>query len=240
VKLRRFNEEGLNRLGSFLDALRTGDSATDPDVLLRDETITEPVRPEVDIEQQSFRDRWAVGAYLNDKLGDAGIKKLEHDRGIWAWLSIFYFDQLCPLDANNKRKPGERARWIPATDDFRKYYRHLLAGPFLLYRAYRRHPEYIRALLCTPPHSPGDIVEQLASRQEIVTNAAVMQVATRLYVGDNGCHKRGSPGKGPGTVRRLVDMLNQFDMTWDLYSMSPNTILDMLPREFDHFKKNRS
>jgi hypothetical protein len=199
------------------------------------------MEPEVEIEQRCFTNRLEAAEYLNQLLGNAGFAAVECDRGLWAWLALFYFDQLCPLDSTGARKPGERARWIPAIGDFRKYYRHLLAGPYRIFRAHREMPARALALLCTSISKPGDIVEQLASRQEVVTNAAVMQVATALYVdAATKQPKRGAAGRGPGSARRLADVLSQFDATWDLYSLQASKLLAVLPGEFDRFRPSES
>ena len=93
------------------------------------------------------------------------------------------------------------------------------------------------ALLANPPHQPGDIAEQLASRQELVTNPSVMEVATRLYINpETGRPKRGAAGRGPGSARRLAAVLNQLDLTWDLYGLDPDKLLDLLPEEFNQFQ----
>jgi len=227
----------MGRFSRFLDLLTTAEPELGPDEILTDEAMSEPVQPESQIEQLNFSNRFEAANYLNEKLAEAGIANLERDKGLWAWLSLFYFDQLCPLDENGLRKPGERARWILAVGDYRKYYRHLLAGPFRIYRAHRDNPDRAFALLCTPLNRPGDIVEQLASRQELVTNSAVMEAATALFVDDETRKpKRGAAGRGPGSARRLVDTLNQLDVTWDLYSMVAEDLLEMLPGEFDRFR----
>jgi hypothetical protein len=44
------------------------------------------------------------------------------------------------------------------------------------------NPHRALGLLCRPLDSPGDVVEQLASRQELVTNRGIIELATRLYV----------------------------------------------------------
>lgn len=90
-------------------------------------------------------------------------------------------------------------------------------------------------VLANPPHTPGEVAEQLASRQEIITNPAVMATATKLYVNDDGGLKRGAAGRGAGSARRLAEVLRQFDVNWDLFSMSSNQIYDMLPGEFESF-----
>lgn len=164
---------------------------------------------------------------------DARLRNLERDVELWAWLSLHYFEQLCPPDDEGRRKPGERARWIPAVDDYRKYYRHLVAGPYRIYRAHRDNPSRVMAVLAGPVDQPGDIAEQLASRHEIVTNKAAMALATALYIDPaTGSPKKGAAGRGPGSARRLADILNQFDLTWDLYAMDAAAMQTMMPKEF--------
>jgi hypothetical protein len=93
------------------------------------------------------------------------------------------------------------------------------------------------ALLGGPLDRPGEIVEQFASRQEIVTNQAVIQSTTDLYW-DHASNKpkRGAGGKGAGSPRRLADVLKQFDVTWDLYAMKAGSLTDLLPKEFNKFR----
>ena len=105
-------------------------------------------------------------------------------------------------------------------------------------RTHRDTPERALAVLCQPLHKPGDIVEQLASRQELVTNRAFIAAATRLYVDSTTQQPRsGSGGKSRGAPRRLADFCNQLDVTWDLYAMEADELIDKLPKEFDRFRK---
>ena len=237
MKLMRFNEAGVARIGGFLDSQTTPAPEEWERGLLDDPDLTQAVEPECELDEREFRDRAEAGKYLGEVFDAAQIEGVDSDRGLWAWLAYLYFAQLCPRSADGTCKPGERARWIPSVGDFRKYYRHLLAGPYRIWRAHREYPERARVLLCTPLHSPGDIVEQLASRQELVTNVAVVGAATELYVdARTGNLKKGARGRGPGSVRRLVDVLNQLDLTWDLYQMEPSSILEKLPEEFARFR----
>jgi len=222
---------------SFLLSLETENPIQWSEGILTDDDLTEPIELEMTVDPREFEDRQQLGQYLNDILEAAGATGVERDRGMWAWLAYFYFHQLCPTDGSGNLKPGEMARWIPAFSDFRKYYRHLVAAPYRIYRAYRDDPELVRAILCTPPHSPGELTEQLASRQELVTNRAVMEVSTALYVDpETRQPKRGARGSGAGSVRRLAAVLLQFDMTWDLYAMTAHAIQDMLPDEFARYQ----
>jgi hypothetical protein len=191
---------------------------------------------DIDVQPTAFASRFELAKYLDSKLTDSGLKKLERDIALWAWLTLFYFDQLCPVDKDGRRARGEQARYIPAVEDYRKYYRHLVAGPYSIYRAHRDDPSRVLAVLAGPVDKPGDIAEQLASRQEIVTNKAAMSMATSLYI-DSATQKpkKGAAGRGPGSARRFADVLNQFDLTWDLYAMQMQAMLAMMPKEFKRF-----
>jgi len=235
MKLRRLNEHGLAMFGEFLDSLTTATPQPYPAVLPADPEASEEVRPSIEIESRTFGSRMEAAKYLHERLSDSGISGLESDRGLWAWLALFYFEELCPL-RSGRRAPGARARWIPEVSDYRRYYRHLLAGPYRIYRAHRANPTRALALLCGPLDRPGDIVEQFASRQKLVTNAAVMEVASALYVEPSTQKaKRGAGGRAAGSPRRLTDVLGQFDVTWDLYALPAHDLLRMLPREFSRF-----
>jgi hypothetical protein len=171
---------------------------------------------------------------LYELLGAPEASGLDRDPGVWTWLSCFFFDQLCPKRSDGTRRPGEEARWIPSGHAFR-YYRHLLGGPYLIYRAFRDNPDRAKIVLCGAVDSPGDFVEQLASRQDFVQNKAVIDAATALYLSpESGKPKRGaSPTqRKPGTLRRFVDVVNQFDPVWDLYSIGTVELINKLPAEF--------
>lgn len=231
MRLRRFTEIGINRFDDFrASSLRAVDQLHE---ILHDDAFSERVSADIEVEQRRLPTRFSVGEYLHGLLDDVAAPGLNTDVGAWTWLSAFYFEQICPQGSS----PGDRPRWVPAVDNYRQYYRHLLAGPYLIYRAHSDNPHRAMALLANPPHQPGDIAEQLASRQELVTNPSVMEVATRLYINAaTNSPKRGAAGRGPGSARRLAVVLNQLDLTWDLYGLDPDKLLDLLPEEFEQFK----
>lgn len=244
--LRRLNEQGMARLLEFLHAVKSDSSLAAPVEILDHESTSQDLGDvEVDIEQHTFGSRFAAARYLHERLSATGLGNIDQDRGLWAWLSLFYFEELCPPDKKWKRTPGENARWVPDSGHAFRYYRHLLAGPYRIFHTHRTDPDRAMILLCGPLHRPGDIVEQLASRQELVTNASLLATATALYLdrttdlpkrGANSTERLNERTRGkPGTVRRLVDVYKQFDLTWDLYSMDAESVVAMLPREFDKY-----
>lgn len=239
MNVRRLNEQGIAQLTAFLESL-TGEAPLPyPSALLTNRDYTEDIHPAIDIEERTFGSRYAAAAYLDSLFKDSGMTGIEHDRGLWAWLSLFYFEELCPPKAGGKRQPGQIARWIPESDVSWRYYRHLLGGPYRIYAAHSDAPERALLVLCGPLHQPGEIVEQIVSRREIVTNSGIMEAASHLYYDrSSGRPKRGAATKeGRGTVRRFTDILNQFDLTWDLYSLESPDLLQMLPDEFLRFRK---
>ena len=231
MKLHRFNETGINRFDMFRQV--SPSDLGELSEIVRDPAASDLVSGNIDVQPLEFPNRFKVGEYFNQLFQGTTILGLERDKGIWTWLAAFYFDQLCPPGTN----PGERARWVPAVGDFRKYYRHLLAGPYQIYRAHRDNPWRVLALLAGAPHRPGEIAEQLVSRQELITNKTVMEVATAMYI-DPGTSlpKPGAGSKVNGAPRRYAEVLNQLDLIWDLYTLESSQLLDLLPEEFDRFK----
>jgi hypothetical protein len=238
MKLRRLNKTGIDLFAVYLDALENEATRITPNSLLEDSTASDPITPAVEVELRRFGNRVKAAEYLDGIFSKAGLSDVDRDTGLWAWLTLFYFDEICPRGRGGERSPGERARYIPEAANFQRYYRHLLAGPYRIYKAHRQNPERALAVLCQPLDKPGDIVEQLASRQELVTNGAVMEVATHLYIdSETKLPKRGAQTKNAGAARRLADVLNQFDVTWDLYAMIAKEMFGVLPEEFEKFKE---
>ncbi|MBI2949004.1 MAG: hypothetical protein HYY23_15290 [Verrucomicrobia bacterium] len=236
MNVARLNEHGIGIFAAWIETLKQGGSVQAPSSVLTDAQFTEPLGVEVRVEARTFENRYEAAEYLHSLFVAAILADIERDRGLWAWLSLFYFDAVCPPGKGGLRKPGALARHVPEPGNYQRYYRHLLAGPYRIYRAHRERPERALALLCQPLDSPGDVVEQLASRQEVVTNPGILELATKLYV-DQATHrlKRGAGGKSSGSARRLYDVLEQFDLTWDLYASTGKELATVMPNEFARF-----
>jgi hypothetical protein len=239
MRLRRFNEVGLQRMGEFLDTVNDPQPTGLRQHLLTDPALSEEVGGEIEDPPRQLGSRLEGARYLDGILSAAGLRDPGRDRGLWSWLALFFFEEMCPRGRDGRRRPGERPRWVLEVDNYQRYYRHLLAGPYYIYRAHRDAPERALAVLVNPVSSPGEIVEQLASRQELVTSRTVMQLVTDLYIDPStGRARRGATSKNPerGGARRLAEVLNQLDVVWDLYGMAPAELMNRLPSEFDRFR----
>lgn len=233
MELRRFTESGLRAFEDFLDSCTTDTPLPYPESALTDPMQSEPANAGVGLERLPFTSRFALAEYLDGRFDTANFHPQRNDAGLWAWLACFFFPEICTKSSAGKWKPGSIVRWIPRSNDFRRYYRHLIAGPHAIYRAHRDDPQRAMAALCQRPGSPGDLVEQLASRQQIITNPAIMQVASDLFVDTTtGKQNRRANSKKAGGARRFIDVLAQFDVTWDLSMMSADGLHALLPAEF--------
>ncbi|WP_018858510.1 hypothetical protein [Rhizobium sp. 42MFCr.1] len=166
--------------------------------------------------------------------GSASINVLLNNTNVWAWLSFVCRDAVYPLQKSGKRKLGEIWRWYPSDPgDFQKGQRHLIRMPVILYHSFG---EDARHLLVGEPSVPGELREQLTSQQDMF-HPSFQKVARLLYFDTaSGKLRRGAGGKKGGSSRRLAQLRKQLDVTWDLFALTPEQILEKLPKEFENFK----
>ena len=74
----------------------------------------------------------------------------------------------------------------------------------------------------------------------MVTNPGVIEAVNLLYFHER--EKRPKPAalskkQKPGTFFRFIDVIQQLDLTYDLYSMTGGEVLELLPREFDRWRE---
>lgn len=238
MNLRRLNDEGVRRMEAFLDSLTTDVPEAYPVEFLTDPAASEAIAVEVPVDQTVFPRRYELAEYLYKRFADAGIRDSERDAGIWAWLALYWFEQLCPKERDGRLKPGSRDRWIPRLGNSRRYYRHLVLGPWLIYRAHSDEPSRALALLTDPPSVATAEVYRLFIEGPLVASIAAVTAATQLYYdSDKRKLKRGFGVKTGGGARRLVAFLQQLDCTYDLHSMSSDHLMRCLPSEFSRFRR---
>ncbi|MBL8818284.1 MAG: hypothetical protein JNL58_19810 [Planctomyces sp.] len=233
---RRLNLAGMERFETFVRSLRIDASLDTPLEILTDPELSEPIEAEIDAEPRRFHSRLEVAEHLTKMLrGDpAGLR---NDTGFWSWLSLCWFDELCP-EIQDQRQPGDPVRWVAVLDDPRKTCRHLLVGPYQIFQAHKDEPLRAMCLLCGSADKTGPLVHLLASRPSLASCPSVAGVATRLYYQrDAGRNRPGLGSRTPGSPARLIDVLSQLEMNWDLYTLSIEELLALLPSEFDHFSR---
>ena len=102
--LRRLNEAGVARFEQYLTVLRGGGSAEPPTDALTSAEQSEPLGVEIEVEDRDFSSRLDWAKYIDEKLEGKGLKNVERDVGLWAWLSLFYVKRLLPSKKNGRKK----------------------------------------------------------------------------------------------------------------------------------------
>ncbi|MFC1857671.1 hypothetical protein ACFL9U_06525 [Thermodesulfobacteriota bacterium] len=239
MKIRKFTDKGVEVFRSYLEKLRAGSTAGPPYDLLTDPKTSQPIKGEARVIPCKFETRLDVARYFDEALAVIEEDNIETDVQFWSWLSLFYFDQVCPPDRMGKRKPGRNYRHI-LEPGYRYGHRHLLGGTYLVYTIYGCGENTSSLLLYTLPNIESQFNHELATRQSFITNRGIMEAAYQLYF--DPFAKKGKRGslvkkRTPGTLYRFVDVIQQLDLNYDLYSMTGKEIISILPTEFHRWKQ---
>lgn len=239
MKLRRLNQKGIEEFRMYLSALRSGEIAELPYSLLTSPNTSAPVQDGPDIEPMTFLTRLDAARYMDRTFSNLKLDSIETDVGLWSWLSLFYFDQVCPPSPSKSRKPGRDYRHI-LEPGYRHGHMHLLGGAYLVYTVYGLREELSKLLLYTPLHAESKFHHQLATRQGLITNRGVLEAVHLMYMTpESETPKRGALASNtPGGLLRFIAVIQQLDLTYDLYSMTGEQILQLLPSEFDRWRNN--
>lgn len=235
IKIRRLNSVGMEKFNDHLVRLREGHKEPPPYEILKDTEFAETVQPGVEIDEaKKFPTRFDLGQYLVDLLATLDQTELFNDKGLWSWIALLYFDQLCPAEQDGSRKPKENYNYI-LSGDYRHRERHAVRTTYMFVR---NHGDTVQFMFSKPLHQRGEIIEQLSQRQDLLSTEGIIKAAHLLYADTvKKTFKRGAAGKNKGgEARRLVRVLQQFETTYDLFSMTGEKILLLLPSEFNRFK----
>ena len=235
MRVHAFNDAGMEAVRRWhTAALDRTASLDDLASLAEEEHLLRPIGHAADglIPEVAPSSRFDAAALLHEHLRPlvaAGDLSPSADDGFWTWLSAGWREHLVKPSGSI----GELARWVSHLRDSRRYYRHLLASPYLLYSRHADSPERVRFLLANPLHTPGELVERFASTTMLATSRAALEVAAALYWDpEAGLARPGASGKGAGSARRLSRMLNQFARTYSLIDLESSGLDAMLPDEF--------
>lgn len=231
--LRKLNENGIAEFKNYINKLSTDGSTNLPVWLLEHKDTSEPINKDIEIEDNEFKSRYEMGEYLNTKFKGMDIQSYIGDEGMWNWLALYWFDQLCPKDKEGKRHPRVIYNYI-LSKDFGRRQRHAI---FMTWQLVSKHGAGVKYLLSKNMSVRGELMEQFMGTQYILTTDSVIALASKLYNNpDTGSFKRGAASKGAGTSRRFTKFLNQINLTYDLDTISAENLEDLLPREYDRFR----
>ena len=243
MHVRRLNSAGVKKFRAFLDDSRRTDSPIEvPLDILTSPTTSSGLNVAIAIEEdRTFNSKMDLAEYLYSLLSLLNTGDTLSRKGMWSWLGLYMFETLCPISASSGLRQI-RKDWYyvfqpdDAPPDYTTYYRHLLYTPYSLYRSFQGTVG--RALLTSSVSTGGDVIEQIASRQEYISCRPVLGALDHLYYDEaQGQLKRGATGNRDGNLRRFVAFLQQIDTTHDLYGMEWAKIIALLPPEFDEWRE---
>jgi hypothetical protein len=223
--LRHFTAAGLIEFSKWLRAGAKGHVARD---LLVESDFSRPLMETELLDRKHFEDRYDFGCHLVQLLQPFNSREISFDRGLWAWLAAWYFEQLCPSSPDGSRKLREENTYIPS--ETRIYYRHLVRTPWYLALT---HGEACKFLLVSPLNQQSYLLDQLAARQFVIASPTLIAAAKQLYTNPKtGQPRPGAGAKGPGSPRRLALIANQLLLTYDIRAMPVDKFMNLLPAEF--------
>ncbi len=231
-------EEGMRQAETYLKSIRQFGWMPLPTGLLSDHKYAEPVEPEAYVESRAFANRREAGQYLAAQLEPLGVRAVAGNAYLWSWLGMFYLEQIA--HDGGRGAYAEIAHLIdPRTHDSRDRSHHRL---MMAYDVWTLHGEDAWLLLDAPAGSMGQFTLRVVQSPELFRSRGVVQLIHQLYA-DRATRRlrRGALGTDnasapPGSLPRIIRVLNQLSMTYDVYGMTGEQLLPLLPQEFDRFR----
>ena len=232
MKLRRFNLHGISAFRQHLALLREQPSIQTPASLLEDPELTQIVSPEINIAEINFSTKHDAATYFSTVLARLQPEEVAMDAGLWTWLSLFYFDSVCPQTSGN-RTPKNDYHYIFEPRNMRHFYRHLL---FAAWHINRLAKPFTRLFLRSRISVLDSLTSETLKRLFITRIPCIFEVLDRLYWDE--AKKRPRPGAvsskpTPGNLsHRLPHRIAQLEKTYDLMSLNADQLLELLGPEF--------
>lgn len=231
--VRQFNSQGLSEFRRFL-----ADGRADPRLparleLLEDDRLTTVLTPRIEVQQRSMPRREDAARYLSVLLKPLGDKAIAQNAGLWTWLSLFFFDAVCPV-ANGQRDIKNDYHYLFEPSNPRHSYRHLL---FIAWRVQRVAAPHTRLFMGGPLSTLDKMTSEVFKRLYLIRIRFIFEVLEKLYWDA----ARGKPRIGivdsqrirPGDLtHRFPTRIRQLERTYDLYDMPADQLIELLGEEF--------
>lgn len=237
MQMRALNSAGIEQMHIWLGQVRQGLATPLPIELLEGAAFTHPVGrpiPAQTLAQEAFESKLTLAEAIDQSIiaSELDEESMENDQGFWSWLTLKFARNFI----GSKGQIGESALWVYEPGNWRKVYRQKMAPLWLAYRAHRESPDCLKAVLGIPVNKTGEVFEQMMARKWVVLSPGIMTLVTKLYFDEEKIAlKRGSGGKGAGSPRRLITVLDQLGLTYDIEELGWEALVAMLPNDFKKF-----
>ena len=236
--VRCLNESGIREFAANLQAMRNPALLTpypEPRTdLLHDPRHSQPFPlGDAEVAQRRFANRRQFAQYIDSRFQAAGISHDVDIPGVWEWLTLFYFNEVCMARPDSSYDvKNDFGRYIVRANGGVRNHRHLLRDPYLVFRAYRGSPHSESDVVLNQPlHEPGDVVESICARERLRTSPAAMRVARMLFY--DASNDQSNPiTRSEGGLRHYCKFVQNLPTEFNLTELSEQTLLAMLPDQF--------
>ena len=144
---------------------------------------------------------------------------------------LIYHKQLL----KNGTELGEEKRFFIDTTDSYYRSRHLLKNTFDFYKFYHKNPSDIKFLLLNPVNENSDSFLQITKRQNIMKNKNFILVSKKLIFDAKKEKLKTGHDK---LIARLIHLWQQYERTFDLYSMPYKQIIKLINKKDTYLRVN--
>jgi hypothetical protein len=254
-RLRVYTDAGLEEFTRQWKNAESSGKILDVEDMLEDERWTKPITDEPVVDFHDFPTRRECAQYFLTLLNEneAALRTAQVDPAtsvhLWTWLISVWSKWLQQLKGKQILL-GAPARWIFMPSKWNRYYRHLLAGPYLIAVAHQHNLQNAQILLYNDVRKPNTAwVEQICGRREIVSNGTLLGALSQAVIHPGTQKPR--PGTSAltrgkkyfesrgiteaGTIRRLTKVHNQLMQPWHLPKATVEQLEELFGTEFNKF-----
>lgn len=247
ISVRRFNKSGIKRLEELLADVRRDKQLYDDEMaeLLTDPEYSEEIKEPYKIDPtRVFATKLELCKYFVDEVFPSTYLEssdVRNDSGLWTWIALAYYKQFAKKVKDIVRLNADSC-WVFNPFDYRFGRRHYVAGSVYLYLDVREFgADALDMLFLPPPTEFGRLIDAMTNVRDSVRTPAFLGVALSLYFDASKKTKYASAAidqNGPGSIRQLTRVIQQFRETYDFTSSdSVDVLRDKLPSQFDQFLK---
>jgi len=231
--LREFNSAGVEAFRMRLADCRENPAASAPWELLENESLTNIISPAVEVDAKHFASKLDAGKHLKDLLFKLDEQFVATSDGLWTWLALFFFDEICPAKGGHRHVKADY-RYIFDPNTPRHYYQHSL---FVSWRVITIEPNFNRLLLRANLATVDKVTAETMKRLYLTRIPCIFEVLERLYWDSaRGRARKGIVTHGrakPGDLlHRFPIRIRQLEMTYDLQSLNADQLIELLGNEF--------
>lgn len=231
VQVRRLTDAGVKRAKEFLTYMREhpGAKREPPREILFGDHYSRPFRESVRVERRHFRTRREAAEYFAPKF--APIRHLVADHAeLWSWLAMYYFTGIVGAKGDEVRVSRQDERFVIDRHDSRLSQMRVRNYLWISWLLYETHGESVSFLLDQELTSASYLSSRALEYVRIFNSTGTVQLILRLYT-HNGRQKQGMRRRSGG-LEQLIRVLDQLERTYDVYGMSPDALIRILPEEF--------